>query len=105
MARKRVTIDDLSRVVQVGVALGHELRITVLLAHANDGAASATMLARGGLGTLGNVSYHQRKLHQQGALKLVGGGRRQGFAVERHYDLTGFGSEVLKAAVDIGRRR
>jgi hypothetical protein len=104
MASKRTRIDDPERVLRFGTALGSELRIAVLLAHTNGGAASATMLANGGLGTLGNVSYHQAKLRKLGALKLVGSRPRKG-ATERHYDLTDFGTEVVETAVVIGRRR
>ena len=104
MAKKQTKIDDPDRVLRFGVALGNELRIAVLLAHANDGAASATMLANDGIGTLGNVSYHQVKLRNLGALKLVGSRQRKG-ATERHYDLTDFGAEIVKTAVMIGRRR
>lgn len=104
MAKKKITIDDPERVVKFGIALAHHLRITVLMAHAHIGAASATMLADDGLGSLGNVSYHQVKLRELGALQLVGSRAKQG-AIERQYDLSDFGREIVRAAVAIGRKR
>ena len=104
MAKKKLTVDDPDRVLRFGIALAHQLRITVLMAHARGGAASATMLADDGLGTLGNISYHQVKLRELGALKLVGSRPKQG-AVERRYDLSDFGREIVKTAVMMGRKR
>lgn len=104
MAKKKVTIEDPERVLMFGIALAHPLRIRVLTAHARIGAASATMLSDRGLGSLGNVSYHQVKLRELGALTLVGSRPKQG-AIERRYDLSDFGHEVVRTAVAIGRTR
>jgi DNA-binding transcriptional ArsR family regulator len=104
MAKKKITIDDPERVLMFGIALAHPLRIRVLVAHARIGSASATMLSEDGLGTLGNVSYHQVKLRNLGALKLVGSRPKQG-AIERQYDLSDFGKEIARTAAAIGRRR
>ncbi|HEY2479290.1 MAG TPA: hypothetical protein VGI17_11250 [Solirubrobacterales bacterium] len=87
-----------------GVALAHPLRLKVLLAHANDGAASAKMLSTNGLDTLGNVSYHQVKLLRLGALRLTHTEKKKG-ALERHYTLTEFGKEIVKTAAAAGRMR
>jgi hypothetical protein len=103
MARK-TKIDDRERVMKFGTAVCHPLRVTLLLAHANDGPASAKILSEEGLDTLGNVSYHQRKLVSLGALKLVHTRQGKG-AYEKHYDLTEFGTEVIRTARRIGKNR
>jgi|GEM_PF-5254055 len=104
MAGKDITIDDPGRVSRLAAALIHELRIEVLLAHANGGPASATMLAKEDLGSLGSVAYHQVKLRELGVLERVNTRKKRG-AYERIYDLTDFGREVLETAVAFGSER
>jgi len=104
MAEDHIEIEDLGRVKRLATALGYRLRLEVLLAHANDGPASATTLAfEKGLGPLQNVSYHQIKLRDLDVLKRVDTRRRRG-AEEHLYDLTDFGREVLDTAVVFGTK-
>jgi DNA-binding transcriptional ArsR family regulator len=103
MASRQVRIDDLDRVKRFGKALGNERRLKVLIAHANSGPASATMLAASGLDALNNISYHQRSLQDSGVLEVVERKKVRG-AHEILYGLTQFGREAFDAAVSFGRR-
>lgn len=105
MTEKEFKIDDPDRVMRLAVALAHELRIEVILAIANKGPASATMLAkRGLLPSLAVASYHLVKLASLGVLVRVDTRQKRG-AVEYVYDITDFGREVLKTAIIFGRKR
>lgn len=104
MADRKIKIEDETRVVTVGLALGHRMRVALLVAHANDGAASATVLSRAGIGTLNNVSYHQRRLVELGALELTRSRQGRG-ALEHHYELSEFGERIVRLAQVIGRER
>jgi hypothetical protein len=50
MAKKDIRIESAGRLTKLAKALGNGLRIEIILAHANDGPASATNLARSGAG-------------------------------------------------------
>jgi hypothetical protein len=104
MADEEIAVDEPHRVLKLAAALDHPLRLKIILAHANGGPASATALAEDGLDTLGNVSYHQVRLRDLGVLKRVKTQKKRG-AHEHLYDLTDFGTEVLKTAEFFGRRR
>lgn len=105
MTDKEFRIDDPDRVMRLAVALAHELRVDVILAIANEGPASATMLARRGLlPSLQVASYHLVKLAGLGVLGRVDSRQRRG-AMEYIYGITDFGREVLKTAIVFGRKR
>lgn len=106
MAGDRFEVNDIRRVVALGKALAVERRIRVLIAVANEGPASATLLSKRGYDdgyALSNLSYHLVKLSEAGLLELVKvreGGRG---AKERHYGLSKLGRKVVQIVTEIGR--
>jgi DNA-binding transcriptional ArsR family regulator len=106
MAGKHFKVRRIKRVVTLGKALSVERRIRILLAVANDGPASATLLAKLGHDdgyALSNLSYHLVKLFEAGLLRQVKvreGGRG---AAERHYGLTKAGRKMVALIAEIGK--
>lgn len=90
------------RVLSFAVALGHPTRLDILLALHNDGPASSSMLFRRKLDSLGNVSYHMSRLKKAGAIEEIDWRKVRG-SIERFWDISPFGHDVLKVAAVIGR--
>jgi hypothetical protein len=101
-ARPKVVIEDRSRLLRVVKALGYPKRIDVLLAHAEHGSASASMLCRLGVGEFPGIYYHQQKGVAVGVLKKTGE-RDAGGSVEHFYGLTDWGWRVLGYAELLGQ--
>ena len=106
MAGNTFKVNNIKRVVALGKTLAVERRIRVLIAVANEGPASATLLAKKGYDdgyALSNLSYHLVRLFEAGLLELVKvreGGRG---AAERHYGLTKSGRMTVKLVTEIGK--
>jgi hypothetical protein len=88
------TNEEIGRVTRLAAAARFPARIRVVVAHADKGLASAAALARDGLDTFENISYHQRRLHQLGVLEADD---RTETPRRRRYGLTGFGEELAEA--------
>ncbi|MGH2941087.1 MAG: helix-turn-helix domain-containing protein [Solirubrobacterales bacterium] len=105
MAGEQFKVNDRKRVVAVGKSLASDYRVSILIALANEGAASATILIRRGHAeaiALSNVSYHLTKLLEAGITEEVR--RREGRgSTERHYDLTDLGRKLATIITEIGR--
>jgi hypothetical protein len=103
LARKKVNIEDRGRLALVAQLLSHPMRVDVLLAHAEMGQASATMLHRAGVGGFHPCFYHQQKCVSAGVLEIKVERRGRG-SIELVYDLTDLGWKVLRDAELLGRR-
>jgi DNA-binding transcriptional ArsR family regulator len=102
-------VADMDLIVAVGKMLTNRVRVPILFALANEGPASASMLARRGYGkvsdathSLTNTSYHLSKLFEAGLIEAVefrdGRGSR-----ETVYGLTALGLGMVKIVAEIGK--
>lgn len=96
MTRKRKSKDATS---QIFLALAHPIRRRVLEYVGTHGAASPSEMAALFNTDLGVVSYHVRRLHSSGLLKLTRKVPRRG-AVEHYYDIAS--SDVREALEQAG---
>jgi DNA-binding transcriptional ArsR family regulator len=109
MAGDAFEVADMDLVVAVGKTLTNAVRVPILFALANDGPASASMLARKGYGkvsdetnAISNATYHLSKLFEAGLTEVVeyreGRGSR-----EKIYGLTALGLGMVKIVSEIGK--
>ena len=97
-------IENEQRVLNLGLALGHPVRVNILMALKADPPLGAQRVQRKGIANVSVARYHMVQLESVGAIEAVRSAPRvPGRPPETLYELTGFGGACLRVAALIGR--
>ena len=101
----RFEIKNERRVLDLGLALGHSIRVKALAALKDDPPLSAARMHRRGIANLSLVRYHLGQLESVGAIEPVRASAPTcGGPAETLFELTSFGEACLRVAALIGRQ-